>query len=118
MKVRLFSLMDQLICAWFLISHSTHLTVTIILSMTSLVTFSRLSLIQEYKPGDTTELGLIPVGVEEETHGTSQVSRSIACRVVQRSGGEQSLGGIASVKKGVGDNCDFQDNQDNNTYDD
>ena len=115
MKVRLFSLMDQLICAWFLISHSTHLTVTIILSMTSLVTLSRLSLIQEYQPGDTTELGLIPVGVEEETHGTSQISRSIARRVVQRSGGEQSLGGIAIVKKGVGDNCDLQDNQDYNT---
>ena len=69
-------------------------------------------------PGEAVELVLVPVGVEEETHGTSQVSRSIACRVVQRSGGEQSLGGIASVEKCVGDNCNLQDNQDNNTYDD
>ena len=57
-------------------------------------------------PGEAVELVLVPVGVEEETHAAGEVGGGVAGGVV-----EAGPAGDSSREHGVGDHCDLEDDE-------
>ena len=64
-----------------------------------------------HPPGEAVELVLLPVGVEEEAHAAGEVGRSVA-------GGAGQAGppGHSTLQHRVGDHCDLEDNQNDDSW--
>ena len=70
-------------------------------------------------PCQALHLVLVPVGVEQEAHGPGQVGVGVAGgggQGVEGPGPEQAQAQVIGVEQGVGDDGDFEDNQDHNPW--
>ena len=58
-------------------------------------------------PGDAVQFVLLPVGVEEEAHPSSQVGRAVAGGTVEAGPASDS-----ALQHAVGNHCDLEDDED------